>query len=99
MTIAALTNISRRELAHRVSGGLEITLYWNADENSTSVQVYHSTTEETITFSVAPDQALDGFHHPFAHLAAQRHIFQSMSMYADDEVLVLADPGPDGRES
>jgi hypothetical protein len=68
MSTAKLTTIARRELAHRVNGGLEITLFWNTDDNSTSVEVHQRSTDETITFAVPPDRALDAFHHPFAHL-------------------------------
>jgi hypothetical protein len=59
----------RRELAHRTSGGLEITLYWDAEEQTTSVEVHQPATQETIAFTVAEEYALDAFHHPFAHLA------------------------------
>jgi hypothetical protein len=61
----------RRELAHRKSGGLEITLYWDAEARSTSVEVHQPATRETIAISVAEGQALDAFHHPFAHIAQQ----------------------------
>jgi hypothetical protein len=60
----------RRELARRLNGGLEVTLYWNADDNSTSVEVWQTTTDEKLSFAVARDRALDAFYHPFAHLAA-----------------------------
>jgi hypothetical protein len=59
----------RRELAFRTSGGLEITLYWDAEEETTSVEVYQPATQETIAFTVPDEHALDAFHHPFAHLA------------------------------
>jgi hypothetical protein len=59
---------SRRELATRVNGGLQITLYWDSRDNSTSVDLYHAATGETISFRVPPGRALDAFHHPFAHL-------------------------------
>ena len=71
MSMRNLTKIVRRELARRVNGGLEITLYWNTHDNSTSIDVHQAETEETISFTVPPDQALDAFHHPFAHLALQ----------------------------
>ena len=58
----------RRELAHRTSGGLEITLYWDAEEQTTSVEVHQPATQETIAFTVAREHALDAFHHPFAHI-------------------------------
>ena len=59
-----------RELAHRVNGGIEVTLYWNAHDNSTSIEVWQPATEETLHFTVAQEQALDAFYHPFAHLPA-----------------------------
>ena len=58
----------RRELAHRVSGGLEITLYWCAADNGTSIEVSQPESGEVVAFAVPPKQALDAFYHPFAHL-------------------------------
>jgi hypothetical protein len=63
---------ARRELAHRVAGGLEVTLYWSASSDCTSVDVHHTRTDQTISFRVPADRALDAFRHPFAHLA-QKH--------------------------
>ena len=71
MTLTPITNIRRRELARRANDGLEITLYWDGRDNSTSIEVHHTATEETISFPVRPELALDAFHHPFAHLVAQ----------------------------
>jgi hypothetical protein len=71
MSLTPITSITRRELAHRVNDGLEITLYWDGRDNSTSIDVHHTATEETISFAVRPEQALDAFHHPFAHLVVQ----------------------------
>jgi len=68
MNIATLTSPAPRELAQRKASGLEITLYWYPAVNSTSIEVYHDATGETIAFPVAPDRALDAFYHPFAHL-------------------------------
>jgi hypothetical protein len=58
----------RRELARRVSGGLEVTLYWSADDNSTSVEVWQHASGETVAFAVEGGRALDAFYYPFAHL-------------------------------
>ena len=58
----------RRELAHRVSSGLEVTLYWSALDNSTTIEVSQAASEETLAYVVAGDRALDAFYHPFAHL-------------------------------
>ena len=48
----------RRELARRVSGGIEVTLYWSAHDNSTSVEIWQPEPEETLTFTVGGDRAL-----------------------------------------
>jgi hypothetical protein len=66
-TTAAAVN-RERELAHRVSSGLEVTLYWNATDNGTSLEVRHLASETTLRFAVPADQALDAFYHPLAHV-------------------------------
>ena len=71
MSIATFSIVPRRELARRVNGGLEITLYWDARDNTTTIEVYHAETAETIAFPVPAERALDAFHHPFAHLPEQ----------------------------
>ena len=59
-----------RELAQRVSGELEITLYWDAADNSTSIEIWHPALRETrLRFRVPGEDALAAFYHPFAHLA------------------------------
>jgi hypothetical protein len=59
---------SRRELARRVSGSIEITLYWRPEGNSTSIEVRQRASGERLAFVVPRDVALDAFYHPFAHL-------------------------------
>jgi len=70
MSSATLTHTARRELAHRVSGDVEITLYWNALDDSTTIDIDEAATEETISFPVPGERALDAFHHPFAYRSA-----------------------------
>jgi len=60
----------RRELAHRVNGGLEIRLLWSPPDNNTTIEVKQPSSDETLTFPVPRDHALEAFYHPFAHLAA-----------------------------
>ena len=67
---ATATIQRRRELARRISGGIEITLYWSAHDDSTSVEVSQPSSGETLLFTVARESALDAFYHPFAHLPA-----------------------------
>jgi hypothetical protein len=59
----------RRELARRVSGGIEVALYWSPLDDSTTVEVWDFASEETIVFGVPPERALEAFYHPFAQLA------------------------------
>jgi hypothetical protein len=59
---------SRRELARRVSGGIEVTLYWSPDDNSATIEVWQPASEETLLFAVAPERALEAYYHPFAQL-------------------------------
>jgi hypothetical protein len=63
---------TRLELAHRFSGGLEVALYWCADDNRTTIEIWHAATEQLFTFAVAPERALDAYYHPFAHLPTAR---------------------------
>jgi hypothetical protein len=67
MTAAANLH-RRRELARRVSGGIEVALFWNEKDNSTTVELWQQATEQTLLFTVANADALDAFYHPFAHL-------------------------------
>ena len=71
MSTTTITSASRQELATRVNAGIEITLFWDTRDNSTSIDLHHAATDETISFRVPPGRALDAFHHPFAHLGNQ----------------------------
>ena len=71
MSTTPLTCAARHELARRVSGGLEITLFWDGRDGSTSIDIHTASSGETTSFRVPPGRALDAFHHPFAHLGNQ----------------------------
>ncbi|MFL5942446.1 MAG: hypothetical protein ACJ75L_04180 [Gaiellaceae bacterium] len=60
----------RRELALRVSGGIEVALYWSPFDNSTTVEVWDAACEETVVLAVPPERALEAFYHPFGQLTA-----------------------------
>jgi hypothetical protein len=62
------TEESRRELARRVNGGVEVALYWRPEDGSTTVELTELAFGVTFSFEVPRDRALDAFHHPFAHL-------------------------------
>lgn len=65
----AATKTHRKELAHRESAGIAVSLFWSPDRKSITVQVVDLRTDEFFAFDVAPELALDAFHHPFAYLA------------------------------
>ena len=58
-----------RELAHRVSDGIHVTLLWHPHEESVSVSVDDRRTGERFELPVPSDQALFAFEHPFAFAA------------------------------
>jgi hypothetical protein len=60
-----------RELAHRVGGGMEVTLLWSPVDGSTSIELHHPATDQTFHFAVRPELALDAFYHPLLHLQTE----------------------------
>ena len=68
--MTALSTVSRRELAHRTSNGLEIYLFWNQPANRITVEVFDARFGEGFEFAVDGCHALDAFHHPYAYAAA-----------------------------
>ena len=60
-----------RELAHRVGAGIEVTLLWSPADNSTTIELWHAATDETLRFEVPNDRALDAFYDPLAHLQTE----------------------------
>lgn len=59
-----------KELAHRATDGLEVALLWHESASSVSVAVSDSRTGEAFELVLGNnDNALDVFHHPYAHAA------------------------------
>jgi hypothetical protein len=72
ITVAAAT--ARRELAQRVSNGVNVSLYWRQVGNELTLEVYDERLDERFELHVARDRALDAFNHPFAYLAKSRSV-------------------------
>jgi hypothetical protein len=70
MTATALTD--RRELAHRTSDGIEVTLFWSKPSTQVTVAVLDTRFDEALEFEVDGSAALDAFNHPYAYAATQR---------------------------
>jgi hypothetical protein len=60
---------SVRELDHRRSDGIDVTLRWNPQTNTVSVVVLDERMGESLAFGVDPANALCAFHHPYAFAA------------------------------
>jgi hypothetical protein len=60
-----------RELAHRVNGGVEVTLFWDVRENRLAVTVSDPRSGESFVLDTELSRALDVFYHPYAHAAFQ----------------------------
>ena len=58
-----------RELDHRWSDGVSVTLLWNTQTNRVSVSVLDERRGVAFEFAVQADDALDAFHHPYAYAA------------------------------
>jgi hypothetical protein len=62
-----------RELDHRKSDGIAVTLLWNARTKAVYVSVVEERSGASFQFEVAPAAALDAFHHPYAYAAYGHH--------------------------
>jgi hypothetical protein len=68
--MSAITSRDRRELAHRQSDGIGVTLFWNEGTNRVTIDVLDSRSGEALEFEVDGCAALDAFNHPYAYAAA-----------------------------
>ena len=60
-----------RELARRRSGTLEILLLWHPRIDGVELSVSDVSTGEGFQLQVAPETAMDAFHHPYAYAASR----------------------------
>ena len=71
MTATALSG--RRELAHRTSDGIDITLFWSKPSDRVTIAVVDTRSDEAFEFEVDGSGALDAFNHPYAYAAPRRN--------------------------
>ena len=60
----------RKELAHRVGDGFEVTLLWDDEDGTLAVVVRDWRNEEQFEVAARADNALEVFNHPFAYRRA-----------------------------
>jgi hypothetical protein len=64
-------NDATRELAHRVGGGIEVTLLWNPVDDCTSIELWHEATGQAFRLAVPAELALDAFYHPLLYVQTE----------------------------
>jgi hypothetical protein len=65
MTLTA--RIELRELAHRTSDGIHVTLLWSKSTDTISLEILDARSGERLEFDVERHHALDAFKHPFVY--------------------------------
>jgi len=81
----------RRELAHRTTDGIEVTLFWSKPSNRVTIAVLDSHSDETLEFEVDGGAALDAFNHPYAYAATRRPRNLATTRVAADGLTVVTD--------
>jgi hypothetical protein len=89
MTVTACTE--RRELAHRTSDGIEVTLLWSKATDRVTVAVFDSHTDEGLEFDVDGSAAHDAFMHPYAYAATTHARNLAVSRAVANRLTVGAD--------
>ena len=64
----AIGRAKSRELAHRVSSTIEVTLLWRQVDNMLTLRLVEVGTGIEFEFGIRPKDALDAFNHPYAYL-------------------------------
>jgi hypothetical protein len=87
MTATAFT--ARRELAHRTSDGIDVTLFWTKPSDRVTISVVDTRSGEILEFEVAGSAAVDAFTHPYAYAA--RREYHAVSQLCADAVSASTD--------
>jgi hypothetical protein len=61
-----IARMQRKELAHRQSDGLEISLLWDPRDDALAVRVVDARLGVTLELPVRDESPLEVFYHPFA---------------------------------
>src|SRR5687768_3987006 len=87
-----------RELAYRVSEGVEVVLFWHQNTGKLTVAVSDVRSGASFELAAAPDQALDVFNHPYAHAALRGLPYAEELLASSAEAAAKASHRPN-RES
>ena len=64
-------NERTRELAHRLTGSVDVLLLWKPESGAVELRVHDVLTAEGFEIRVPPADALHAFHHPYAYAARE----------------------------
>jgi len=67
--MATATDTEIRELDHRTSDGIDVTLLWSAETDRVWIDVRDGRAGSSFRLDVDPGEALDAFRHPYAYAA------------------------------
>jgi hypothetical protein len=71
MSVAALMEVPRTELAVRAADWILVKLWWYPLTDTISVTVDDAATGDYFELVLDGERAMDVFHHPYAHAAAR----------------------------
>jgi hypothetical protein len=74
------THEAYRELAHRMTDGLEVVLFWHQVTNELIVSVSDERTGAYYEVAAPSDKALDVFDHPYAYAASMGLPYEEASL-------------------
>ncbi len=69
MSISVTSPSAIRELDHRTNDAVDVKLLWDSRTNRVFVAVEDRRSGESFEFTVSGADALEAFHHPYAHRA------------------------------
>ena len=61
-----------RELAHRLTGSIDVLLLWKPESGGVELRVHDLITAEGFEIRVPPAHAMNAFRHPYAYAARER---------------------------
>jgi hypothetical protein len=67
MALAAPTDTSLRELAHRAANGIDVTLLWDERADTVSVRALDELSGQLLELRPKRNEALEAFYHPYSY--------------------------------
>lgn len=68
-----LAGAPTRELAQRLTGGVEVLLLWHPGIDLVELSLHDQATGAGFQVAVAPEDAIDAFYHPYAYAAGREN--------------------------